>query len=253
MDELRLILLGLGLLVIAGIYLWGMRARIRAGLEARQRRRAARASANEPVLDTGQELGDTLADPALFEVNDGKPQAWQEEPLEEATAPPPDAEAYGVNDGPSITEAPRMTVVLTVLAPKNQPFKGIRILEAAQGASLRFNARQGTLDMLCEAAVDDPRLFRIAHLREPGTFDPQTVQTLETPGLLMFMQLPGPLAETSSVDQMLATARHLAEQLGGMVCDQHHNRMTPQAVEHLRGEAAEQERRRRVWEHRVHS
>ena len=251
MDELRLILLGLGLLVIAGIYLWGMRARIRAGLEARRRRRAARASANEPVLDNDQDLGIGSVDPTLFEASDGEANAaWHggEPSLGEVTDP--DSRAYGVSDGPTITEAPQMTVILTVLAPKNQPFQGIRILEVAQAASLRFNARQGTLDMLCDSDDDDPRLFRIAHLREPGVFEPDTVQTLATPGLLMFMELPGPLSEVAAVDRMLATARHLAQQLGGMICDQHHNRMTPQAVEHLRGEAAELERRRRVWEHR---
>jgi len=244
-----LILLGLGLLVIAGIYLWGMRARIRAGLEARRRRRAARESANEPLLDNGEPLDDAAAAPEFFEIGDGEANAWHEDPpLGEVSTPDP--RAYRVSEEPALAEAPQMTVVLTVLAPKNQPFQGLRILEVAQAAKLRVNARQGTLDMLCDTDADDPRLFRIAHLREPGVFEPDTVQTLATPGLLMFMQLPGPLTEVAAVDRMLATARHLAQQLGGMICDQHHNRMTPQAVEHLRGEAAELERRRRIWEHR---
>lgn len=249
MDELRLILLGLGLLVIAGIYLWGMRARIQSGLEDRRRRRAARI-ADAPLLDGEHEPINSNADPADFEIGDGEANVLHgEPPLGEFSSS--DAELYQVSNGPAITREPQMAVVITVLAPKNQPFQGVRILKVAQAASLRFNARQGTLDMLCETDnADDPRLFRLAHLREPGVFDPDTVTTLETPGLLMFMQLPGPLPEVAAVDQMLATARHLAQQLGGMVCDQHHNRMTPQAVEHLRGEAAEQERRRRLWEHR---
>lgn len=247
MDYLRLSLLGIGLLIIAGIYLWGMRARIQASLELRRRRRANR-SADEPLLDDATAL-DPLPDPADFEIAGGEAKAWHGEPsLGEIN---PDDDNYLLDEDRRLSGPPEMTVVLTVLAPKQQPFQGLRILEVAQAASLRFNARQGTLDMLCEEAANgDPRLFRLAHLREPGMFDPDTVGTLETPGLLMFMQLPGPLTEVAAVDRMIATARHLAQQLGGMICDQHHNRMTPQAMEHLRGEAAEMERQRRLWKQR---
>lgn len=50
MFELRLILLGVGLVVIALIYFWGMRARIRERLEERRRRAQARLQENEPVV-----------------------------------------------------------------------------------------------------------------------------------------------------------------------------------------------------------
>ncbi len=52
--ELRLILLGIGLAVITAIYLWGIRARIRARIAERRRRRQALVPENESLLD-GQE------------------------------------------------------------------------------------------------------------------------------------------------------------------------------------------------------
>ena len=255
MDELRLIILGAGVVVIALIYLWGMRKHIRASIEERRRRRANALPENEPRLEAATESADTV----------NREQALDEIAPASNTDDPPDTAGGQVQVGvqieesleslskdrrehidPEIAEEPRMTVLLTLMAPTQKHFGGIRILEAAQEANLRLN-RNGTLDYLAETAIGPRCIFRVAHLKEPGVFDLDTVENMETPGLLLFMELPGPVDALAAVDLQLKIAAQLAERLGGTVCDERRSKMTTQAMIHLRSEAAEFERRLRVW------
>ena len=253
MDELRLIILGAGVVVIALIYLWGMRKHIRASLEERRRRRANALPENEPRLEAATESADTVnREPALDMViteskADDSPDTAGEQvggQIEESLESVSKDRREHID--PEIAEEPQMTVLLTVIAPVQKHFGGIRILEAAQEANLRLN-RNGTLDYLAETALGPRCIFRIAHLKEPGVFDLDTVENLETPGLLLFMELPGPVDALAAVDLQLKIAAQLAQQLGGTMCDERRSKMTTQAMIHLRSEAAEFERRLRVW------
>ena len=267
MDELRLILLGLGVVFIALIYLWGMRNHIKASIRERRRRRAAmRSLENEPVLKTDE-------DEAILLGETGSVENPAEAPVEPIVSPePPDVSALSdtslatepkanpvtrgtSNDQdadrklhiePGIAEEPTMTVLLSVMAPPNKTFDGIQILEAAQEANLKLNKR-GTLDCFAETEAGPRRLFRVGHLKEPGIFSLQSIDTLKTPGLLLFMSLPGPVETVAGVDLLIAVAGQLAESLGGAVCDERHNKLSAQAMVHLRSEAAEFQRRQRVW------
>ena len=266
MDELRLIILGAGAVVIALIYLWGMRKRIKASIEERRRRRAnARLLENEPRLEPATEISDTVKHPQS--IDEVVRKAQMDDPPETASGQvggqageQPGEQPGGQTDEsldslpkgrreyvePEIAEQPQMTVLLTVMPPMHKRFGGIRILEAAQTANLRLN-RNGTLDYLAETAIGPRCIFRVGHLKEPGVFDLDTVEGLETSGLLLFMELPGPVDALPAVDLQLKIAAQLAVQLGGSVCDERRNKMTTQAMIHLRSEAAEFERRLRVW------
>jgi cell division protein ZipA len=87
-------------------------------------------------------------------------------------------------------------------------------------------------------------VFSIAHLREPGVFKLDTIRTLVTPGLLAYMQLPGPLEEVASVDLMIRLLGQLAGRLGGTLCDEQGIPVTPQSLLRLRSRAAEFAQRR---------
>jgi cell division protein ZipA len=257
MDELRLILLGVGAVIIALIYLWGMRSRIRARLEERRRRAAARLPENEPVLDVSQNPGESIGEERQAE--DSGPLSAGDRfaadrlvdveirPIERSVAQPGDQHPNKQASRQAADE-PQMTILLTILAPQGRPYQGPDILATAQELQLKFN-ESGVLDYLGEGKAGGAPVFSIAHLREPGTFDPSTIETLSTPGLLMFMHFPGPLEEVASVELMVSMARQLAQKLGGIVCDEHRNKMTAQAIVHLKSEAAEFERRRRVRAH----
>ena len=129
--------------------------------------------------------------------------------------------------GESETEMPNMTVLLTVLAPSGQSFSGAAIRKVARELALPLG-EQGVLECNtdAEAGKRPKTVFSVAHLREPGTFDAKTFDTLSTPGLLLFLSLPGPLSATEAVRIMFGVAGQLAEKLGGTVCDEKRRRFT---------------------------
>lgn len=322
MDELRLILLGIGLVILVLIYLWGMRKQIRERLEERRRRAQARVPENEPQLpgddtvrdgetdvwsepeirvirpastaarashsesdsagvggpepavsespvsrptasrptspkspvtagadsagadSTGADStgSDTVSDPTSVEAHDA-PEPVATEPDPPAASPDARRAVPGSAELRSRRRrvADEMTVLLTVMAPSGQQLRGGAIRVACETSDLVLG-EGGVWECRSEATDDQAMIFGIAHLREPGTFSADALNTLETPGLLLFMQLPGPLDPVPAVDLMIAVAGRLARRLGATVCDQKRNRMSTQAMIRLRADAAEFER-----------
>lgn len=297
-THLQWLLVGIGVVVIALIYLWGMRRRIQAGLHQRRRRPT---NGNEPMLGSTGEMADDLlmdthefgelgritpdhhlADKVLVDVEIRPVRRDNTTPVTEAAAlpmadPVPDsslgsdpteATAASVDEiapfealedinpqptppvaasarqlAPLLTAPPKLTVALTVLAPRGQPFKGPALHAAA--SSLGFQS--GPLGLFDYGEDDCDPLFSMAHLRRPGLFDPQTLNDLVTPGLLLFMHLPGPLEEMKALDLLVVTADQLVQKLGGMIGDERRHRLTNQGLLHLRSKVADFQRLQREW------
>lgn len=132
----------------------------------------------------------------------------------------------------------RMTVLLTVVAPPSRPFRGPSILLAAQELKLKLH-KNGVFDYFPAGQVKGKPVFGIAHLREPGVFELESIGKLVTPGLLMFMQLPGPVRPGEALEMLLETARQLAQKLGGSVCDEHRLRLSSQTIGKLKSQVAD--------------
>ena len=60
-------------------------------------------------------------------------------------------------------------------------------------------------------------LFSMADMYEPGSFDPDNMESRTTRGLSLFMCLPTPVEDTRAFELMLNTAERLAGILGGQV------------------------------------
>ncbi len=283
-TQLQWLLAGIGVVVVALIYLWGIRTRIKEELRRRRRR-----TEREPALGESPgsspdpaanghyfgELGHVtpdhhLADKILVDVEirpilrePANPSAGQSAtetpPSLSAPAPAPATSpalhASEPRQQPVSSPPPSMTVALTVLAPRQQFFSGPRIQEVAGELGFRLNAEglfekfpdEETTDEAPDEASDEAPVFSMAHLRKPGSFEPGALADLATPGLLLFMHLPGPLESVKALNLLVITADQLARKLGGVICDERRNRMTNQALMHLRGEVLDLERRRRLW------
>jgi cell division protein ZipA len=283
MDGLRWILAGVGAVILALIYLWGIRARIKEQLRER-RRRAARLAEIAPVLEPDQTESESkatelefghfgkvspnhhLADKILVDVEITPVKRAETKPIGKAEPLPkiqeePESQPEPSRPGspeeitkklheeqehePETAEQPQMTVLLTVVAPQGQLFRGSRIVEVAQALDMRLSTA-GVFECFSPNKPQTRPVFSVAHLREPGTFDLTTLGNLLTPGLLLFMQLPGPLEAMGAVDFMTTMARRLAQELDGTVCDERRNKMTAQSMSHLRSQVAEYERRLRL-------
>ena len=86
-------------------------------------------------------------------------------------------------------------------------------------------------------------LFSAANVVEPGVFDVDRMDEFSTPGICMFMKLPGPKRPIHSFDIMMDSARKIANLLDADVKDEHHNVMRQQTAEHYRQRVLDFERR----------
>jgi cell division protein ZipA len=77
-------------------------------------------------------------------------------------------------------------------------------------------------------------LFSAANVVEPGTLVPEQFDLLQTPGLLLFANLPGPLNGLLLFDEILDAANQLAEQLDGVICNDQREPMTQKDIEAMR-------------------
>ncbi|MEE8285318.1 MAG: cell division protein ZipA C-terminal FtsZ-binding domain-containing protein, partial [Gammaproteobacteria bacterium] len=88
-----------------------------------------------------------------------------------------------------------------------------------------------------------PTLFSAANVLAPGHFEAARMDTLSSPGIAMFMRLPGPESPVDAFQQMLDAARIVAEDLNGTLCDETRSTLTPQSINHLRERIADFGRR----------
>ncbi|MDQ5911708.1 MAG: Cell division protein ZipA [Pseudomonadota bacterium] len=269
-TQMQWLLAIIGAIAIALIYLWGMRARIREGIRKRRRRPTG---GNEPALGGASEqmsadlLKEThdfgelgritpdhhLAKQALVDV-EIRPILRNEHPPVAEINPPPaplsdepphePRQELPFPDSSSILEPPQMTVALTVIAPRGLSFTGPSIQSAAHELGFQLGTH-GLFDYGLEKGHEP--LFSMAHLRAPGSFDARTLEALATPGLLLFMNLPGPLEEMQALEQLVVEADQLAQKLGGMIGDEHRNRLTNQSLLQLRNEITEFQEQLRIW------
>jgi cell division protein ZipA len=115
------------------------------------------------------------------------------------------------------------------MAPAGRPLNGERLQTALEAEGLRH----GDMNIFhFHQAGEKDAVFSVANVVEPGVFDLATMAELETPGITLFCQLPGPLEGADAFDIMLDKARSLATSLDGHVCDDRRNALTTQAVSH---------------------
>jgi len=124
---------------------------------------------------------------------------------------------------------------LFVRAPKGVPFRGPMLLGAFDDAKLDY----GDMQIFHRSELVDGRelhLFSAANIREPGIFDLAAIENFSTEGIVLFLQvLPG-MDVVRAFDAMVESANILAEELGGTVCDATRSVLTKQTISHMREE-----------------
>ncbi len=114
-----------------------------------------------------------------------------------------------------------------------------RVEARFQGRGVRqaFSAAgfwHGPLDIYHLPDDDGRVVVSAAALAQPGTFDPSIMDSRRFSGLNLFAVLPGPKPERETFDELVHAARQLAERLDGTIADQHGEELTPQRIARLR-------------------
>lgn len=138
----------------------------------------------------------------------------------------------------------REVVVINVLASKGEEFKGPALKKLFEACGLEH----GDMDIYHrheQADTTSPVQFSVANAVEPGTFKPEDMPAMSTPGISFFMSMPGPTNALQAFDFMLETAQCVVRNLGGELKDERRSVMTPQTIEHCRQRIREFERKQR--------
>ncbi len=149
-------------------------------------------------------------------------------PADPAAPPPPSGE--------------EKVVVLNVMAPDGTRFAGPAVVEALHAVGLR-HGEHGIFHRTLETRTGTVALYSAANVLKPGWFDLDAIDDLETPGVVFFLQLPGPFNGLAAFEQMLQAARGLGQGLGGHLLDGRRCDLTQQSIEHVREELLEYRRR----------
>jgi cell division protein ZipA len=127
-------------------------------------------------------------------------------------------------------------IVINVMSRDREGFHGAALLESLLASGMRFGAMNifhHYEDDQGEGAI----LYSMANIVKPGTFDLNSMESFQTPGVSFFLQLPMEKDGLSAIDafeSMLATAQALVNNLNGELKDEHRSVMTAQTVEHCR-------------------
>ncbi|HEY6942210.1 cell division protein ZipA [Dokdonella sp.] len=222
-------LIVLGAVVLLLIYVFGKPKKPGQGERRPQRRAGIEGERVEPTL------GDPDATPAQGELDvtfagglDRSARADGE--AETASRPPPRASV-----GMRPERAIERIVTLFVASRTGEPLAGPDIVVAAEKAGLEFGD-MGIFHRLVLGKKADGPVFSMANMVKPGHFDMTALDGVRTPGVTLFMTLPGPLPALDAWEMLLPAAQRLAELLDANVLDEGRNALGRQRIAHIRDE-----------------
>ncbi len=202
MSELRWILLGLGLLLIAGLYFW-------------ERKASFLKRFKKPKLITS----------GVKPAEDSDPSA--EAPVEPRAVERPTVER----------RTPEKIVTLRVVGRDSAEMNAEEAVLALKRVGLT-HGRYGIFHRMPENGDDEP-IFSVASLTEPGSFDLANLQGSSIAGLSLFLALPGRDDPVTAFDTMVGFARDLAEDLDGILLDERGSSWSIQRERYIREEIIE--------------
>jgi cell division protein ZipA len=202
MWDLRWVLLGLGALVVVGVYLWSKGVFSRRLLPQIPRRERA-----EPSFGSGDEMQPTLTSEPIV-----------------VDSPPPKP----------VPTTPDRIITLRLI-PRGEELAA----ERAVAALTAVNLKHGRYGIFHRDAADGEPAFSVASLTEPGTFDLANLADNTIAGLSFFLVLPGAGDPVARFDAMVEAARALSVELEGDLHDERGSSWSIQRERYLREEIIE--------------
>ena len=122
-------------------------------------------------------------------------------------------------------------IIYLNLKSRDGEIEGADLIRAMQ----KYNMTHGDMNIFHRLTEGSKQpLFSVANMIEPGSFDLDTLATMKTPGITLFLQLPTAIDGLQAFDDFVHTAERLAVELGGQLQDQKHCVITHQALMQIR-------------------
>ena len=212
MDDLRLILLLIGAGVIGVVYVWTRFQPLK-----RFPLRRTEPASTVRVTDDPDDAAIQQELERMQKVMDGK-------------------------ESPATGNTPRLPedniVIISIVAPEGQTFSGDALQKALDKNDLQHGAKGIFHRLVRRNSVDEP-VFSMANMVKPGDFGNGDLRGFSTPGVTLFLELPGPVDSIEAFDDFVQTAERLAVELGGQLHDRKHCVVTHQALMLMREQLAE--------------
>jgi cell division protein ZipA len=263
MNELRWILVGFGIVLLAAIYLWGRRGSRAAAADdptpprvrpeppmhvheptlIRSVEQAIAASAQHDVASPAEPPPDEYETPPALDTWRGRVEPTfadaetAEMPVRPAAAAA-DAPTLSSSEAPQSRRVERRKILSLRLAMAPQRIEGAKLLESLLAESLQH----GKYNIFHRLHADGSIVFSVASMVEPGAFDLEKMGETLYPGMTMFTQLPGPVPGMHALNELIACARRLQANLGGTLQDERGVPLTVHRIERMRQEVREFER-----------
>lgn len=214
MSDLRIILLIIGVLIIAGVYWWTR--------WQQQQRRSATRKRNKPTHGARDpDSGEVERELARMEKlvssrGDNARSAGENSPGDSQQSEEP---ARVAND----------LLAISVVAAAGEEFDGRTLLRVFEQQRLMYSDK-GIFERVVIHSGREHAVYGVANLVKPGTFPVDEMASFSTPGVTFFLQLPCPVDAVKVFDDFVKTAERTAVEFGGELRDQRHQLLTHQAL-----------------------
>lgn len=212
-TTIRVILLIIGVMVIAGVYLWHEHhEKILAWWGGLLRKRE--------YPDDYADEGDASFSDYLDEFNAS--------PLNSAD---PGMRPLAAHIGKKAERKVTPTVVqLNVVAAENEYFSGTALMDAFSHAGLRY----GDMGIFHHYDEDHNILFSVASIVEPGTFPINNMANFMCPGVVLFFQTSQVMEPLEVFDNLVSCCHELAIRLDGVEWGADHQPLSTEKIVALR-------------------
>ena len=259
MNDLRLVLLGIGLFIIALIYFWDtFKQKTQDRSQTRKLTSFERDSFEDtralPTYDeddevsaeTLAELGEFLSNPKLPDINTlnfslrAKTTEFEQQNISQQKTSDsksiPDVSIAKTIDTNTLDQHSRSVekdssrksvsadqiITFFIKASPDKYFSGVDILSATKSVGMKFGDMNIYHHYGMGDLVADQAIFSMVSMYEPGYFELGNMDVFQTRGLALFMQIPAPIDSMSALLLMHETALGLAEILDGEVYSSEH-------------------------------
>jgi cell division protein ZipA len=259
MNDLRLILFGIGLFIIALIYFWDtFKQKSKDRSHTRKLTSFERDSFDDtralPTYDeddevsaeTLAELGEFLSNPKLSDINTSnfslraktteiEQQDISQQKTSNSKSIPEESVAKSIDensldrhpqrvekDSSSKAVSDDQIITFFIKPPSDKIFSGVDILSATKSVGLRFGDMNIYHHYGMEGLETDQAIFSMASMYEPGYFELENMDVFQTKGLVLFMKIPAPIDGMTALLLMQETAMGMAEFLDGEIYSSDH-------------------------------
>lgn len=237
--ELRWVLLGLGLLVVLGVFLGGLiKSRFRPSETPRSEPEFWPEESRISVPETGSvQSRDGFA--AGFEERGGSFESavhdtrYGGDADEQPGEPQPDESQVAPGTADPVAETERV-VSLRLIPGEGGRLDAERTVRALRDAGLQHGPYE--IFHYCEDRNVPESGFSVANLVEPGSFELSNAPGTALPGITFFMALPGSRDPVERFDKMIGVARDLCQSLDARLLDGSGNSWSIQGERYLREE-----------------